>query len=432
MKCATEKAGICRKIITVTAGDDEVAPEYGNVLKRYVAAARIDGFRKGKAPAAIVEKSFARDILEETKSRLVPQFYRAALKQEEIAAVAIVDVQDVQIARGRGLSFRVVVDVAPDFKLPKYRKIAIKRANVDVTDDQVNESFNRLRESSSRFVDVAGRGVKKGDFIRCDFRGECEGRPFAELGKEAAIFGEAKDFSLLVGGADLVPGFSDGVIGAEVGQEKAASIRFPDDFRVKPLGGKSAVFKFIVNSIREKTLPEIDQEFLKRFGVESESVLKDKIRDDLRRFSEERGKENEKSEIINALLDQTEIDVPQSIVEQERSMMIREIVNRIAMQGATKEQIEGRRNDILDTATRSSLERVKTSYILSRIAEEEKIGVNDDEVSGRVTALAARYEMQPERLRAELEKRNSMEGLKSDIKAEKTLEFLRVNAKIKE
>jgi trigger factor len=186
-----------------------------------------------------------------------------------------------------------------------------------------------------------------------------------------------------------------------------------------------------LKAIRERVLPVIDAEFLKRFGVESEAALREKIRNDLVETAKKEDANHLKDEVAKFLLENTDFDLPQSVVAQETGLMIRSILERITARGATEKQIGEQRDEILQVATRSSTEKVKMSYILSRIADEEKIGVNDDEVKAHIEAMSQRYNMTPERLTADLEKANGMERLKSDIRSEKTLDFLVENAKIK-
>lgn len=431
MKTKLENTGPCRKVLHVSAPTDEVMPEYNSLLSLYKKQARIPGFRKGKAPETVVERKFKKELMEDAKDRLVPQLYREALEKEKTNPIAVVEVQDVEFSKEAGLSFRVTLDVAPEFKLPRYTKVSVKKNKIDVDNKQVDEAIDRLRSSSARYEEAGDRAVREGDFIKCDFTGEIEGKPLSEVSEEAAVVSKGKDFSLMVGEADVIPGISKGILGAKRGEERSVDIVFPDDYRIESLRGKKAEYKVTVNGIRERVLPEMDDEFAKKFDADSPAALRETIRKELLESAQRNEKDRLKGEIMQYLLKKVKMDVPQSVVEQEKAMMVRNIVNRIAMQGASKEQIEQQRDTILDQASRSSEERVRSSYILSRIADEEDIKVDDKEVEDRLSEMAQRYGMPPEKLKAEMDKRNSIEGLKSEIRAEKTLEFLYENAKIK-
>lgn len=431
MKSKIEKAGPCRKVLAVSASATEVVPEHKEIVKLYMDAAKIKGFRQGKAPESIVTKHYAKEIEEETKDRMIHKLYRDALKEEKIIPIAIVDVSDVTFSMENGISFKAVVDVAPDFKLPKYEKIPIEAKEVKVEEKDINDAYLRLQESSARYEEVAGRPVKADDFIRCDFAGTIDGRSFADFNKSAAIYGEAKDFTMVIGKTDIIPRFSDELIGAEIGKEKEFKVTFPKDFREQSLSGKEATYKIVVKDVRERILPELTEEFFKKFSVSNAEELRGKIKEDLLKVSEANEKERKKSEVIKYLLEKTEIDIPQSVVEQEKQAIIRDIVNRIAMQGATKEQITEQRDSIFDTAGKSAIEKVKISYILNKIAEEEQVIVSEEDTSKKIEMLSARYGMAPEKMRVELEKNNHIELLESEIRADKTLEILLGRAKIK-
>jgi len=431
MKTKLENAGACRKMLHVSTGSEETSAEYDGVLSAYRNQARIPGFRKGKAPVNVVEKRFKKEIVEDVQDRLVPRLYRQAIEKEKANPIAVVAVHDVAFDKSTGISFKVTLDVAPDFKLPKYTSITVRRNKVDVDAKEVDQAIDRLRQSSARYDDAGERPVKSGDFVKCDFTGTIDGKPVSDISEEALVVSEGRDFSLLVGEADIIPGLSGGIIGAARDEEREVNVEFPADYRLDSLRGRKAVYKVKIKGIRESVLPELDDEFAKKFDASSAGALREMIEKELRESAERNEKDRLKSEIVQYLLGKIKMDVPQSIVEQEKAATVRNIVNRIARQGASREQIEAQRDTILDEASKSSEERVKTSYILSRISEEEKILVEDSEVESRITEMAARYGMPVEKFRAEMEKRNSLEGLRSEIKAEKTLEFLYEKAKIK-
>jgi trigger factor len=295
----------------------------------------------------------------------------------------------------------------------------------------VERAYGRFLQSQARYEDVAGRAVRADDLALVDFRGECAGRPVAELAGEAAGLGEGRDFWVLAGEPEFLPGFSAGLLGAAVGEERSLRVCFPADYRVRELAGREADYKVRVKALRERKPPVVDAEFLKRCEADSEQALREKIRTQLQKEAARIEKERLRAQVVQYLLERTELDVPQSLVEEETSLTVREMVRRIAMEGGTREQILQQRESILNTATRSSTERVRISYILSRIADEERIQVEDRALDERIEALARQAGMPAQRLRAELEKRNGLEGLRSDLRAEQTLEFILEQARIR-
>jgi len=429
MKVKVEDVGACRKVLRVEVPADVVASQYVDILNAYTKVARIPGFRAGRAPAAIVENHFAKDIVEEAKERLVPQYYWKALEEQKLKPVAVVEISDVVFGKGQALAFKAVVDIAPDFKLPKYRKISVKATEVTVSEKDVDSAIDRVKMNFARFEDANERESRAGDLVMVDFRGMCGNAPVSGLSPDASAIGEGKDFWVFLGEPEFLPGFATGLAGLKLNSQKTVNVSFPADFRVKSLAGKAAVYDVTVKGIRARIMPEMDAEFFKKFEVDSLDALRGKIRNELLENAVQKEDVRLKEEIAKILLEKTDFELPKSVVDHETSIAARSIVERVAMQGATREQIEQRRSDILNEATKTSTERVKLSYVLSNIADEEKIDIQDAEVDGRIEMMAGRYGMSAERFRAELEKRDGVVKLKNDMRAEKTLDFLLKNAK---
>lgn len=431
MKVGVENKGPCRKLIAVEVPADAVNSGYNEILQMYKKAAKIPGFRKGKAPESIVEKTYTKEINEDVKERLLPSFYRQAINDKGIKPVAVVEINNVDFNKKKGLSFSVTVDVAPEFKLAKYKKIALKGESIDVTETDVNEAVGRLRESFSRFEDVHGRTVRSGDLVLIDYTGTIDGQPVGGLAPEASGLGGAKDFWALMDKPEFLPGFIDGVIGMDVGEKKELDVHFPDDYRVTQVAGKNAVYIVILKGIREKVLPELNEALFKKLEVDSEEALRRRIRDDIQKAKEQAEKSRLKNEISRVLLDKISCDLPESIVEQEVQMTVRSTVQNMIMQGMTRDRLNAQSEDLIKKAREVSAERVRLSYILNRIGDEEGIEVSDTELEKSIGAMAIRYGISPAQLRAEMEKNDRIEGLLEEIRANKTLDTILEYAKIK-
>lgn len=431
MKVSVESAGACRMVMRVAAGADEIEKDYREILQAYISAGRVPGFRQGRAPAPIVERRYARQIAEDAKDRTVPRLYRSALSEQKIKPVAIIDVGEIEFNKTTGVSFSVTMDVAPDFKLPKYKKIALKESPVEVTEQQVSDTLARVRESHVRYRDVDGRPVRQDDLVLVDYRGRFEGILAPEAAKQCQGLTEGRDFWVMIGEPEFLPGFNAGLTGAALKESRDFVVHFPADFRVKAAAGKEVPYSVQIKGIREELVPELNEEFFKNFEVTSESALREKLKGDLLKMAEQEEKRKLKNQIAQFLLDKTEFEVPSSIVEEETRLTVRDIVQRNMVQGVTREQLHEQRENIVQAAASSSRERVKLSYVLNRIAVEEKIEVEESEMSARLEAMASRYRLPPEKLRVELEKRNALENLRSEIRSEKTLDFLLENSKIK-
>ena len=431
MNVRVENAGPCRKVMYVQVPGEALASDYDEILTAVTKVARVKGFRAGKAPAAVVERNFKKHIDEEAKDRLVPRSYRAALEQEKIHPVAVVSVGDVSFEKAAGLTFDVTLDVAPEFKLPRYKRISLKRQAVEIADKDVDDAIQRVREQASRFEDVEGRAVAEGDLAQVDYRGESDGEPVASFAPDSSGIGEGEDFWVMVGEPEFLPGFNTGLIGAMPGESRSVTVQFPADYNVDAVAGKSADYTVEVKKIRERVPAAIDEAFLKQFEVEDENALRRKIREQLQETGENTEKARLKEEIVQFLLAKTKLDLPQSVVQQETQLTVRNMLQRLSMQGATREQIEAQRDDIMNSASETSTDRVRISYILSRIGDAEDVNVEDNELEEHIASLAVRYRMTAEKMRGELEKNDRIESLRSDVRAEKTLDLLLEKAKIK-
>ena len=200
------------------------------------------------------------------------------------------------------MSFRVILDVAPQFKLPRYKRISLKRNKVAVEDKEVDDALGRMLDGFAKFEDVEGRPAGADDLVVIDYKGTCEGGPVGALASDCAGLGDGEDFVALVGEPEFLPGITAGLKGMSIGDEKDIDVDFPDDFRVAAVAGKRAVYSVSLKGVREKVLPELDEEFLKRFEVGSETELRTKVESDLRKGAESQEEGRLKDEIAKFLL----------------------------------------------------------------------------------------------------------------------------------
>lgn len=432
MRVRVEEAGACRRVLHVEVPADTVAPERESVLKAFAGRARIPGFRVGRAPLSVVERHFDREVLQETQERLVPRFYREAMKSQGIEPVAVVDVRNVRLDKTTGLAFRVTVDVAPDFRLPKYEKIPVSARKAEVEEEAVDRALDRIRESFARYTDVSGRASRAGDLVRVDYSGTLDGKRIADAVPGCAGLGEGKDFWVLLGEPEFLPGFSKALAGMQAGERKTIAVAFTPDYHVPGVAGKQAAYDVLVKGIRERALPEMNAEFLGALQAESVEALRNRVRGDLLAAANRSETQRRKDEAARYLLDRADFDLPQSLVERQTGLAVRGMVRQIALRGGTREQITARSQEIVSAAAKTSAERVKLSYVLDGIAREEKIEVSEADVDAQIRFLAERHGMTPERLRAELEEADGMDRLRAEIRAEKALDFVLEHAKLKE
>lgn len=432
MNVKMEDAGPCRKKLLIEVPAERMDAEYERVVDAFAREARIPGFRPGKAPRQLVAKRFSKDILQEVKDRIIPLGYHEAIEQQKLDPVAILGVENVSFLAGQAATFTVVLDVPPEFKLPSYREIPVTTQKVEIVDEEVDAAKKRLLEQAARWEEVAGRAVQAGDLVSVDYEGVCEGKAIEELAPESPGLGKGKDFTVLASEESFLPGFGQALVGASIGEKRQVPVNFPADFVEKAVAGKACSYFVDIKGIREKKLPDLDAELLGKLGVESEAVLVQRIRDDMRTMKENAEKRRQHNELIRFLLERTTLDVPESVVAQETRDVVYDIVRQQSYQGVSREAIEKQKDEIFEVASRNAAEKVRIRYILHRIAEQEKIEVAEDEVGEEIARMAARYGMPAADFRAELKKKNAVEQVREDIRLNKTLDFLLQHAKIQQ
>src|SRR5882724_5639613 len=430
MAVTIENTGPCRKKLRVEVDAQRVAGTRAEILQEFRKVAAIPGFRPGKAPEPMVEKRYAGQIDEELRKRLIPESYRETLSEQKLRVVGYPQIESVDYQPGRPLVYTAAVDTAPEFALPDYKAIPVKKKVVTVKEEEIDKTIDSLREQQAEFVAVEGRAIQTGDFAVINYTGVADGKPISELVPDAKELGENKDFWLLVSADSFLPGFCDQLVGAKTAEKRQVLVDFPADFPQKAVAGKKATFFVDVVAIKEKKLPEANDDFAKKIGLENVEKLKEAVRKSLVAEAESQQDAELRRQIADYLLGKVEFELPESLVQQETRSIIYEVVRENSMRGATKEQLEEKKNEIYGFATQTAKGRLRTSFILEAIAEAEQIKVEEAEVEQRIAQLAQRARTTPEKLKAQLAEKNGFGEIEEQILVGKTLDFLVENAKI--
>lgn len=434
MKTKVENVGDCRKVVNVALGPDEVKEDYENVVKVYTKNARVPGFRPGKAPKERVEARYRKEIEKELQDMILPRAYHEMLKEEDITPVAIVDLKDVQASGKDGVTFTAVLDVKPTFKTPKFKKITIESKPVKVTDKDVDEAVKGLLQRMARYEDAESGTIEEQDLVQIDYKGSHSGgEPLDLEGEGVAEITDGTDHWLPVAGDnELIPGLLDAIKGKELGADIAFTATFPSDFRVSALAGRDIAYNVTIKGLRKMKIPELDEAVLKQIGMESEDALRKRVREDLETANLDQEEMKKREQVNTFLLENTKISVPDSQVTQERTSLLRNLLTRMAQQGATREMMEQHRDEMMANVSRQAEERVKLQYILEQIAAEEELKVEQADIDTAFAKLSEKHGMPVERLRAEIDKQdNGMEQFESDVLRDKVMDFLIGQAKIK-
>ena len=429
MKVDTQNVGPCKVKVIVKAEADETRADYEDVMKSFLQNGRVPGFRQGKVPREIIKQSFHKEITEEVHGRLFRSLYRKALEQEKIKLVSLQDVGDILFSPETGITFSMTLDVQPEFDLPKYKKIPITFEDPAVTEDQVAAHIDRLRKAFAKFEEApAGHAVEAGDLVSIDFAGLIDGKSVKEIAPEAKAISDGTDFWIQVDEDHFLPDIIAAIKGLKAGASTEVKFKFDKEQPVEALRGKKAVYQVTVKTVRMRVLPS-DEELLKQVKTESMEKLLAQTRTNLTEAAQQAEKQRREQTVIDFLLKKTEFDLPESQVSDEISATLDRMMNEAHYRGLTREDLEKNREAIIENATASAKRQLRVRYVLGRIAELEKITLTDAEVDQKIAELSVEFRMKPEQLRAQIEKNERMDTLRSQIRDEKTLQFLLAEVK---
>ncbi len=430
MNVAVEEINPCRRRLRIEVPPNEVNEEIERITGEFQKWAKIPGFRPGKAPKAVIAKRFEKEIDEEVRRSVAPKAYRKAVADKKLRVVSAPQIEEMKFERGLSLSFSTVVDLAPDIRLPQYKGIPLKAVVEGAADEEVDKTMEAVREQHAEFEDVAGRAVEAGDFAVVSFTAACEGRPLLEVAPAAKALAARENLWVHVEADAFLPGFGAQITGLGIGDRKDVQVEFPADFPHAELRGKNAVFFTEIKGLKRKVLPALDDALARKAAGKDLEALRAEIRE---RIAEEKAAEAEvqrRNEVVDYLLGRVDFDLPESVVQAQTRSVIRRIVEENSVRGVPAETLQSKKDEIYQMAAKSARDRVKASFLVTRIAEAEKIEVTQEEMNRRLQQLAVRYGMTARKLAEELEKHDGLGQIEEELLIGKTLDFLVAEAKV--
>jgi trigger factor len=424
-----ENLAPCRKLLRVELDAKSVDETFDAITKDYQKQASLPGFRPGKAPRDLVIKKYEADIQSDARRKLIGESYRKALEEKKISVISQPDIEEIQFGRGQPLQFAATIETAPEFQLPEYKGLAVKREIKSVTDADVERALGLLAQQHTKF-ETAMRALQMGDVAVVNYTGTSDGKPITETAPTAKSLTEQKNFWVDVAPNTFIAGFAEQLIGAKAGEQRTVNVDFPADFVTKELAGKKGVFAVEVVEVKEKAVPPIDDVLAKNYGAEDLEKLRAGVRVDLENELKHSQAKAVRGQLVGALLAQSNFDLPESAVAHETKNVVYNIVQENTKRGVGRELIEKQKDEIYSAAATSAKERVKLAFLVQRIAEQEKISVSQEEVLQRVQALSAAYQIPPDKFIKDLQKRNGINELYDQIAHEKVFNFLETNAQI--
>lgn len=422
----------CKKLLRVELDVKSVDEAFETVTRNFQKEAALPGFRPGKAPKDMVLKKYGAEIRDEARRTLIGNHYREALKQNNIDPVSQPDIEEIQFEKGQNLIFSATVETRPEFELPQYKGLPAKLEAKQVTDADVNNAIDLLRGRHATYQAV-DRELRLGDVAVIQYSGRSEGQPLTQFAPTAKGLTEQTGFWLELKPGEFIPGFCEQLVGARAGDKRVVQVEFPADFVSKDLQGRKAEYDVQVTEAKEKVLPEVNDEFAGKYGAANVEKITIAVRESLEnelKFSKSR---SVRQQVVQQLLQTLNFDIPESVLAQETRNLVYDLVHQNTKRGVSKELIETQKDEIFAAASANARERVRLAFVVQRIAENEKIQVEQEDIVRQVRMVAAMNSIPEAEILKDLNRnQNGLNDMIRQALHEKTLRFLEQNAVVTE
>ncbi|HZS18596.1 MAG TPA: trigger factor [Candidatus Udaeobacter sp.] len=432
MKVEVEKQPGSVSTLQIELPPEEVSKEWDAIANSFARFAKIPGYRPGKAPRAVIEKRFRKEIQDELTKKLVSKSYHEAIEQKQLRVASLANIEDVQLGDDKSMRFRATVVTAPEFELPEYKQILVQLPETTVSQSEIDAALERLRDQSADFVDIPDRGLEMEDFAVIDFEGSSDGKPISEIAPSASknLHG-GKKFWLRLNPDNFLPKFCEQIVDQKPGETRQVTVDFASDFPVKELAGRQANYDVTVREIKQKVLPPVDDAFAAKLIPEKTlSDLQKIIEHDLVHEKEHERERAKEGQVVKFLHDHIQFELPPPLLKNETRRILADLVQRNRERGVTDEMLKDKEKELIESAAGLAAHRLKTNFILHRIAERENVNVSREDINARLREEAARYNVSVEKMRKELQEHDGLDAFAEQILLGKTLDFLKANVSV--
>jgi len=414
----TETSSSTKREIQVEVPAEEVSRETDTLIQKYQKLARLPGFRRGHVPASIIRQRFGEDIKTEVVDSLVPRYFRREADKQGLIPVSQPRVTDLHIHEGEPLRFKASFDVLPEIKVEGYKGLRADKPEMVVTAEEVEEALKNLQEQHATFTTVEGSPLAEGDFAQVSL----DGTPKDGEGKPVHM----DEILVEIGGKNTMPEFTENLRGASAGDERTFDVVYPEDFSDKRLAGKTLTYTVKVNAIKQKNLPELNEEFAKQLGEFANlDEVRKRIREGMEADRKHEAEREAKDKLVTELIRQNEFEVPEGLVDRQIDLRLERGLRALAAQGMKAEDIKKMDLTRLRVGQREqAVQEVKASLLLDKVADAENIQVSDAEIDQEVEMLAKQSKQTPEAIRARLTRDGALDRIRNRIRNDKTLDFL--------
>jgi trigger factor len=413
-----------KREISVEIPAAEVARETESQIQRYQKSARLPGFRAGHVPASIIRQRFGDGLKNDVIEALVPKYFRREAEKQGLIPVSQPRVTDLHMQDGEPLRFKASFEVLPEIRVEGYKELRADKPEIAVTDEEVEQALNSVREQHATYTTVEGRALAGGDFAQASMDGKPKNAADAEAASANPV--HMDDVLIEIGGKNTVPEFSQNLTGASAGEERTFDVSYAEDISDKRLAGKTFIYTVKVNGIKQKSLPELNDEFAKELGeFSSLDQVRKQIRENMEAEKRHTAEQGAKDKLVADLVKQNDFEVPESLVDRQIDLRLERGLRALAAQGMKMEDLKKMDLPRLRAGQRDqAIHDVKSSLLLERIAELEKIEVRDEEVGREIDALAKQSKQTSENVRVRLTEDGGLDRIRMRIRSEKTLDFL--------
>jgi trigger factor len=409
-----------KREISVEIPADEVARETETLVQKYQKVARLPGFRAGHVPPSIIRQRFKEDLKSDVVEALIPRYFRKETEKLGMVPVSQPRVTHLHIHEGEPLTFKASFEIMPEINVQGYKELRADHPEIVVKDEEVEEALNNVREQHATFTSIEGRALADGDFAQAAM----DGRPKDTDDQTQPV--HMDEVLIEIGGKNTVPEFSENLRGGNAGDERSFEVSYPDDSNDKRLAGKTFIYTVKVQAIKQKNLPEINDEFAKELGeFSSVDQVRKQIRDNMEAERKHTAEREAKDKLVSELVKRNDFEVPESLIERQIDLRLERGLRALAAQGMKMEDMKKMDLPRLRAGQRDqAVQDVKSSLLLERIADLEQIAVGEDEINHELEALAQQTKQTPEAVRARLTQDGGLDRIRNRIRSEKTLDFL--------
>jgi trigger factor len=434
MNIVVEKQPKCVATLRVEIPAEKVSGERDQIVKGYASKARVPGFRPGKAPLAVVEKRFQKEISDQLNEALISEAYDEALKQESLNVLDFGVPEDVTTHANGTLTFVSKLTLAPEVSLPDYKGVTVTVPPSAVPDEEIEAQLTALQERFADFNAIEGRPAAMGDFAVIDYTSTVEGKPTEEfLGKAAGYLSGREGFWVRLDEKAFLPGFAAQLVGMNVDEAREVTITLPEDFPVEDLRNKELVFQTTMKELKEAILPALDDEMASRLAPgKTMEEIKDIIRQNMAGERERKISDMKVNQIVAHFNAQVNFELPEELVLQETQSQADAMVKQGVKSGMSEGEIESQQDEIFASAGEQAVSNLRTNFILQEIARVEKITVSDTELINHLAQIAQSRKVAPKKFIKDMQRAGRIQNIRSSMAIGKTIDFLVEHANVVE